>query len=80
MGASSGKAGGAEAISEAPPTGGGVWVFLLRVLGAVSIPIAAFLLLWLTFEFLRDSDANRFVVVGVATRWVWAASSSCTGR
>ncbi|MET1011996.1 MAG: sugar ABC transporter permease [Actinomycetota bacterium] len=67
MGASTGKAGGAEAVSAAPPTGGrGVWVFLLRVLGAVSIPAAAFLLLWLTFDFLRDSDANRFVVVGVA--------------
>ena len=66
MGASSGKAGGAEAVSAAPPSGGGVWVFLLRVLGAVSIPVAAFVLLWLTFDFLRDSDANRFVVVGVA--------------
>ena len=67
MGASTGKAGGAEVVSAVPPAGGrGVWVFLLRVLGAVSIPIAAFLLLWLTFDFLRDSDANRFVVVGVA--------------
>jgi alpha-glucoside transport system permease protein len=67
VGASTGKAGGAEVVSAVPPAGGrGVWVFLLRVLGAVSIPIAAFLLLWLTFDFLRDSDANRFVVVGVA--------------
>jgi len=39
---------------------------VLRLLGAVVIPIAAFLFLWLTFDFLRESDANRFVLVGVA--------------
>jgi alpha-glucoside transport system permease protein len=38
----------------------------LRLLGALAIPIAAFALLWLTFDFLRDADANRFVLVGVA--------------
>jgi len=38
----------------------------LRLVGAVVIPVAAFALLWLTFDFLRDADANRFVLVGVA--------------
>ena len=39
---------------------------VLRVLGALIIPVAAFVVLWLTFDFLRDADANRFVLVGVA--------------
>jgi alpha-glucoside transport system permease protein len=39
---------------------------LLRLVGAVAIPIALFAVLWLTFDFLRDADANRFVLVGVA--------------
>jgi alpha-glucoside transport system permease protein len=39
---------------------------LLRILGAFAIPIIAFAALWLTFDFLRDADANRFLVVGVA--------------
>ncbi|MFB3738603.1 MAG: carbohydrate ABC transporter permease [Candidatus Velamenicoccus archaeovorus] len=57
------------------PTGGetaaasgvrGLWVFLLRVLSALAIPIVAFLLLWATFDYLRDENANRVFVVGVA--------------
>jgi alpha-glucoside transport system permease protein len=43
-----------------------VWVALLRLVGAVAIPVAAFFLLWATFDFLRDENANRAVVVGVA--------------
>jgi alpha-glucoside transport system permease protein len=43
-----------------------VGVSALRVVGALAIPIAAFALLWLTFDFLRDSDVNRFALVGVA--------------
>jgi alpha-glucoside transport system permease protein len=43
-----------------------LWISILRVLGSLAIPIAGFLILWLTFDFLRDSDANRFVIVGVA--------------
>lgn len=43
-----------------------LWLFLLRVAGALAIPVAAFAALWWTFDFLRDADANRFVVVGVA--------------
>ncbi|MGZ5294763.1 MAG: carbohydrate ABC transporter permease [Actinomycetota bacterium] len=42
----------------------GVWV--LRVLAAIAIPVAGFFLLTSTFTFLRDEDANRFLVVGVA--------------
>lgn len=43
-----------------------IGVAALRVAGALAIPIAAFFLLWLTFDFLRDADANRFVLVSVA--------------
>jgi alpha-glucoside transport system permease protein len=34
--------------------------------GAVAIPIVAFYILWVTFDFLRESEANRVIVVGVA--------------
>jgi alpha-glucoside transport system permease protein len=44
----------------------GVGVFVLRLLGALAIPIVAFTLLWLTFDYLRDENANRVIVVGVA--------------
>ena len=57
-----------DRIIEQPPVTAGpaVGVFFLRLLGAVAIPIVAFFLLWITFDFLRDEDANRLVVVGVA--------------
>jgi alpha-glucoside transport system permease protein len=57
-----------EGTVEQPAVGGvpAIGVFFLRVLGAVAIPIVAFFLLWVTFDFLRDEDANRLVVVGVA--------------
>jgi alpha-glucoside transport system permease protein len=42
----------------------GVWA--LRVLAAIAIPVAGFFVLTSTFTFLRDEDANRFLVVGVA--------------
>ncbi len=42
----------------------GIW--LLRVVAALAIPIVAFFLLSVTFQFLRDEDANRVLVVGVA--------------
>ena len=32
----------------------------------MAIPIVAFYILWVTFDFLRDSEANRVIVVGVA--------------
>jgi alpha-glucoside transport system permease protein len=59
--------GGGSAVDQPPVTGApAIGVFLLRVLGAVAIPIVAFFLLWVTFDFLRDEDANRLIVVGVA--------------
>ena len=54
---------------EAPPgraPGQAAGLALLRLVGAVVVPLAAFALLWLTFDFLRDADANRFVLAGVA--------------
>jgi alpha-glucoside transport system permease protein len=58
----------APGLTGAPPSRGstGVLVLLLRVLVAVAVPLATFSLLWWTFEFLRDENANRFIVVGVA--------------
>jgi alpha-glucoside transport system permease protein len=55
-------------LTELPPTRGAstLLLFVVRVVSAVAIPIAAFFLLWWTFDFLRDERANRFVVVGVA--------------
>jgi alpha-glucoside transport system permease protein len=58
--------GGAVATRPPPPRGNALWVFALRVVGVVAIPIAAFYTLWITFDFLRDSEANRVIVVGVA--------------
>lgn len=49
-----------------PTRGPMLGVAILRILSALAIPIAAFASLWLTFDFLRDADANRFLVVGVA--------------
>ncbi|MGH2655096.1 MAG: carbohydrate ABC transporter permease [Actinomycetota bacterium] len=59
--------GGAPVLAapEAPPARG-LWVALLRVAGALAIPVTGFLLLWLTFDYLRDAQANRIMVVGVA--------------
>jgi alpha-glucoside transport system permease protein len=61
-------AGAAGAIEEPPPPTGPQTVFLsvLRVVGALAIPIVGFGVLAATFDFLRDADANRFLVVGVA--------------
>ena len=42
------------------------WIAPARVLAAIVVPVVAFALLWITFEFLRDSDANRGVIVLVA--------------
>jgi alpha-glucoside transport system permease protein len=56
-----------EAVVEAPPSGGrSIGVFVLRLFGALAIPIVAFFLMWVTFDFLRDEDANRSIVVVVA--------------
>jgi len=41
-------------------------VSLLRAATALAILTAAFILMWATLGFLRDSDANRMVIVAVA--------------
>jgi len=38
----------------------------LRVGAALGVPVVAFTLLWVTFKFLQDSDANRGLIVLVA--------------
>jgi alpha-glucoside transport system permease protein len=43
-----------------------IGVSLLRLAGALAIPGIAFFVLWATFDFLRDADANRGLIVGVA--------------
>jgi alpha-glucoside transport system permease protein len=58
---------GDTATLEAPPSPGRTALaWILRVLTAVVVTAAAFSLLSVTFGFLRDSEANRFLVVGVA--------------
>jgi alpha-glucoside transport system permease protein len=38
----------------------------VRILAVVGVPLVAFLLLWRSFLFLRDSDASRLVIIVVA--------------
>lgn len=38
----------------------------VRILAAVGVPFVAFLLLWWSFTFLRDSEANKLLIVVVA--------------
>jgi alpha-glucoside transport system permease protein len=59
----------AESTPEAvapPAPAGRIGVFILRLLSALAIPLVAVALLWVTFDYLRDENANRFIVVGVA--------------
>jgi alpha-glucoside transport system permease protein len=53
---------------EGPSPGGGqvAALSLLRLVSAVAIPVVAFAVLWWAFDFLRDADANRMVLVVVA--------------
>ena len=56
-----------QTVPEAPATAGRViGVSILRLVAALIIPIVAFFLLWVTFDFLRNSEANRVLVVLVA--------------
>jgi alpha-glucoside transport system permease protein len=55
-----------EVSAEPSPPSGSAVGFLLRLASALAIPIVAFALLWLTFDYLRDENANRSIVVGVA--------------
>jgi alpha-glucoside transport system permease protein len=65
---STGRGTADAGVIEPGRTSGGtaVWVVLLRILGAIAIPVAAFLLLWATFDYLRRTDANRALIVIVA--------------
>ena len=58
------EAGPPEVV--AAPPGRALGIFVLRVLGAVAIPIVAFFALWVTFDFLRNRNANRALIVLVA--------------
>jgi alpha-glucoside transport system permease protein len=51
---------------ERPSAGSTVGLSIMRVVSAAAIPVVLFILLWLTFDFLRDADANRFALAGVA--------------
>ena len=44
----------------------GIGVAALRFGAALVVPILSFVALWLTFEFLRNTEANRLIVVTVA--------------
>jgi alpha-glucoside transport system permease protein len=62
-----------EALEPAPGPGAerrglgtGFLLVVLRILAAVAIPIGTFAALWLSFDYLRDEDANRVLVVLVA--------------
>ncbi len=59
------RSSGPRAFSEEAQQRGPL-VYALRVAFALAIPIAAFFLLWVTFDFLRDAEANRFLVMAVA--------------
>jgi alpha-glucoside transport system permease protein len=38
----------------------------LRTVGALAVPVIAFIGMWLAFDFLRDNEANRLLVILVA--------------
>ncbi len=46
-----------------------VGTFLARVLVSLAVPVTAFIVLYLGFVFLRDTDAPRILVVLVAIAW-----------
>ena len=46
--------------------GGLAGVAVLRIIAALAVPIISFVVLWLTFEFLRNAEANRLVLAVVA--------------
>ncbi|HEV8565332.1 MAG TPA: sugar ABC transporter permease [Actinomycetota bacterium] len=61
------RAEGPEVVLEVPsPVGRAVAAAALRVIAALVIPLVAFFLLWATFDFLRNEEANRSLVVLVA--------------
>jgi alpha-glucoside transport system permease protein len=63
---SSGEGGGVTVEGSGTSAGRSILMFILRLVGAVAVPIGMFFLLWWTFDFLRDENANRLLVVAVA--------------
>ena len=63
-----GRDAGTATLDRGSPPGGGnaLAVGALRVVAALAVPVIAFGLLWWTFNFLRDSEANRSIIVLVA--------------
>jgi alpha-glucoside transport system permease protein len=53
-------------ISVAEKAARSVWVGVLRLVAAFGVPILAFIILFLTFQFLRDSNAPKLVLALVA--------------
>ena len=62
----SGGSGESAALQAPPSPGRSALTWILRLLTALVVTGAAFWLLGATFGFLRDSEANRLLVVGVA--------------
>ena len=44
----------------------GIGMVLLQALVSVAVLVGVVFLVWLSFDFLRDADANRFLVIAVA--------------
>jgi alpha-glucoside transport system permease protein len=63
---SSGEGGRGLVEGSGRSAGRSIAMFVLRLIGAVAVPIAMFFLLLWTFDFLRDENANRLLVVAVA--------------
>jgi alpha-glucoside transport system permease protein len=58
------------AIEEKPPSmGARILAFIGRLLLAISIPVIAFLVLYMGFLFLRDSDAPQWLITIIAIIW-----------
>ena len=57
---------GDEAALEPPSPGGNAVLFLLRLLSALLIPVVGFTVMWAAFDFLRDENANRILIVLIA--------------
>jgi alpha-glucoside transport system permease protein len=55
-----------EGTAPRPRVGRDLAVAVLRVVFSVAVPLVAVLAFWLSFDFLREADANRFVIIGVA--------------
>ena len=66
MAASEGLPGPGGATTVASSGARSIAMFVLRVLGAVAIPIIGFAAMWGAVEYLRNENANRIAVVIVA--------------